>query len=365
MKRRRSIIQFALKNAGLILVLVVLKACEKDPLDVKGAGLDFSRGVFIINEGNFLAGNASISFYDPGLDTVHNQVFYRANQSPLGDVANSMTIWNGMAYVPVNNSGRIYIMDPVSMEYQGKITGLTSPRYISVIHQDKAYVSDLVDKRINMVDPTAYKSLDSSGISGHIDLKKYSTEQILLSGTVAFMACWSYGDMVFVVDTETDSLVDSIQVGKQPNSMVMDKNGDIWVLCDGGYTGSPYGQEKASLWYINGVSHNGMRKMEFGNLMDSPVDLAINASGDTLFYLNGDVCRTGIGNVEPGIFIEGNGKQFYGLGIDPGDNTVYVADAVDYQQNGWVYAYTTTGVLLDSFRVGINPGFFCFFDRDK
>jgi hypothetical protein len=171
--------------------------------------------------------------------------------------------------------------------------------------------------------------------------------------------------MVFVVDTEIDSLVDSIQVGKQPNSMVMDKNGDIWVLCDGGYTGSPYGQENASLWHINAVSHTGIRKMEFGNLMDSPVDLAINASGDTLFYLNGDVCRTGIGNVEPGIFIEGNGKQFYGLGIDPYDNTVYVADAVDYQQNGWVYRYTSSGALIDSFRVGINPGFFCFFDRDK
>jgi len=283
----------------------------------------------------------------------------------LGDVANSMTLWNGMAYVPVNNSGRIYIMDPVSMEFMGKITGLTSPRYMAVIDQDKAYVTDLVDSRISLVDPTAFEFLDSTGISGHIDLKQYSSEQILLSGKKAFVACWSYGDMVFVVDTGTDSLIDSVRVGKQPNSMAMDKNGDIWVLCDGGYTGSPYGQENASLWCIDVDSHAGMRKMEFGNIMDSPADLAINASGDTLFYLNGDVYYSVIGNVQPHILVGGNGRQFYGLGIDPWDNTVYLADAVDYQQNGWVYRYTSSAIMLDSFRVGINPGYFCFFNREQ
>ncbi|MBR7097583.1 MAG: YncE family protein, partial [Alistipes sp.] len=38
---------------------------------------------------------------------------------------------------------------------------------------------------------------------------------------------------------------------------------------------------------------------------------------------------------------------------------VYIADAIDYQQQGKVYRYSATGELLDEFYVGIIPGAFC------
>lgn len=347
----------------VIFVILTLASCERDPIHVNGDELNFSRGVFIVNEGNFLAGNASISFYDPALDSVFNQVFYRVNQAPLGDVANSMTISGDRAFVPVNNSGRIYVMDPVTMKYKGKITGLTSPRNLVVVSENKAYVTDLVEKRLSIVHPQLLGQVDSTGVTDHIDLGNYTSEQIIVSGNKAFVGCWSYGDKVLVLDTGSDSLVDSVQVGKQPNSMVMDKTGDIWVLCDGGYMGSPYGQENASLWLLDTETHRASRMLEFSDIMDSPSDISINAGGDTLYYLNGGIFFSAINPVQENTFIEAGGRQFYGLAVDSYDNTVYVADAVDYQQNGWVYRYASAGVLLDSFRVGINPGSFCFTKR--
>jgi len=346
------------------LFLLAFVSCENEPLIIDGDGTGFKRGVYIVNEGNFLAGNASISFYDPQSDTVHNQIFYRVNQSPVGDVANSMTIWDGKAYLTVNNSGKIYIADPESMEYLGKITGLASPRNLEVVDDNKAYVSDLFNSRINIVNPTSFELLDSSGISGHINLNGYTAEQIIISGAYAYAACWSYGDRIYVIDTDTDSLLDSIQVGKQPNSMVMDRNGDIWVLCDGGYTGSPYGQEHASLWKLDTDNRSARQELEFEDIMDSPVDLVINTGGDTLIYLNGDINITSIADVREEVFIHGGGRLFYGIGADPNDNTLYVADAVDFQQNGMVYRYSMQGDLLDSFQVGINPGSFCFLNEE-
>ena len=363
MKSRTPTQVIRLKLIALIFLMLALTACETDPVKVSSGGLDFSRGVFIVNEGNFLAGNASVSFYDPALDSVFNQVFYRINQAPLGDVANSMTISGDRAFVPVNNSGRIYVMDAVTMKYQGKITGLTSPRNLVVVGENKAYVTDLAENRIGIIHPESLDQVDSTGVTDHIDLGGYTSEQILVSGNKAFVACWSYGDKVMVIDTGSDTLVDSVQVGKQPNSMAMDNTGDIWVLCDGGYPGSPYGQENASLWLLDTETLRAGRMLEFSDIMDSPSDIAMNATGDTIYYLNGGIFCSGINYVQESTFIEAGGRQFYGLAVDPFDNTIYVADAVDYQQNGWVYRYAPEGVLLDSFRVGINPGSFCFTKR--
>lgn len=337
-----------------------LIGCEKDPLKVDGDGFELTRGAFIINEGNFLAGNASLSFFDPVTDSVFNRIFYRVNQSPLGDVANSMTINGRRAYIPVNNSGRVYVIDPSTIEYLGKITGLTSPRNLAIIDDSKAYVSDLIDDRLSIVHPSSFEQLDSSRAVSHIDLNGHSSEEIIVSGTTAFVACWSYGDRILVIDTDSDSIRDSVLVGRQPNSMVMDKNGDLWILCDGGYTESPHGQESASIWRMDTETLTANLIMEFANFMDSPSDLTMNPSGDTLYYLNGGIYRCSITDVREDLFIRPDGRLFNGLGIDPGDKTIYVADAVDFIQNGWIYRYTPDRVLLDSFRVGIIPGDFCF-----
>ena len=95
---------------------------------------DFSateRGLFIVNEGMFQYGNATLSYYDPETKTVENEVFHRANAFKLGDVAQSMTLHNGVGWIAVNNSHVVFAVDPDTFREVGRITNLTSPRYIS------------------------------------------------------------------------------------------------------------------------------------------------------------------------------------------------------------------------------------------
>jgi hypothetical protein len=52
---------------------------------------------------------------------------------------------------------------------------------------------------------------------------------------------------------------------------------------------------------------------------------------------------------------------FYGLDIDPVTGNIFVSDAVDYVQNGWVYKYNqVNAALLNRYSAGLIPGSFCF-----
>ncbi len=310
--------------------------------------------------------NASVSFYDPGTAEVNSDVFFQANVLPLGDVAQSMVIRDSLAYITVNNSGKIQVMSTQTFALKGKITGLTSPRYLHFIDDEKAYVTDLYAGHISIIDPVALQVTGTIGTMGAGESSgRFSSEQMVQSGPYVYVTCWSFDDRLLVIDSRTDQVVDSLRLLKQPNSLVLDHLGKIWVLTDGGVKGSPFGHERPGLIRIDAASREIEETIRFSP-EDSPSELQINGSADTLYFINRDVFRMAArpGTV-PELFIEspyseGYPGGFYGLGIDPQSSEIYVADAVDFVQPGWVYRFRPGGEPSDTFRVGIAPGSFCF-----
>ncbi len=365
-----------LKYLFLLLIPLLLSGCMNDDslydfhkLVVNKEG----RAVFIINEGNFMYGNASLSYYNPQNGDVLNDIFYNTNALPLGDVATSMSIMDSLCYVVVNNSGKIYIINANTFKYVGKITGLTSPRNIYFVNRNKAYVTDLYAKAITIVDPATRQITGSISVDNHnTKFYQHSSEQMVFLGKYAFVNSWSYDDKILIINTLTDKLTDSITVVKQPNSMVLDKNNKLWVLSDGGFKGSAYGQDTAALTCIDPVSRKVEALFRFPDLGVSPSGLCLNAAGDSLFFLYNNwvgktVSNAGVYamNVEAHVLpdmplIPQKNHLFYALAVDPGSGHIYVSDARDFLSRGEVYVFSGHAVLLDSLQVGIIPGGFCF-----
>lgn len=316
-------------------------------------------GLFICNEGNFQYGNATLSYYDPATNQVQNEIFIRANGMKLGDVAQSMTIYGEKGWIVVNNSHAIFAIDLNTFKEMGRIENLTSPRYIHFLSDEKAYVTQLWDNRIFIVNPKKYE------ITGYIPLpdmtmESGSTEQMVQYGKYVYCNCWSYQNRIVKIDTETDQVVGQLTVGIQPTSLVLDKYGKMWTVTDGGYEGSPYGYEASSLYMIDAATFTIEKQWKF-KLGDAPSELQLNGSRVKLYWLNEDVwCMDVAADALPEKpFLESHDTKYYGLTVDPKNGEVYVADAIDYQQQGLIYRFSPDGLLLDEFNVGINPGAFC------
>ena len=317
------------------------------------------KGLFICNEGNFQYGNATLSYYNPTTKKVENEIFYRANAMKLGDVVQSMIIRDGIGWVVVNNSHVIFAIDINTFKEVGRITNLTSPRYIHFLNDEKAYVTQIWDNRIFIVNPKKYTITGCIEVP-NMTMESGSTEQIVQYGKYLFINCWSYQNRILKIDTETDKIVDEIVVGIQPTSLALDCNNKLWTVTDGGYEGSPYGYEAPSLYRIDAETFKVEKEFtfEFG---DWPSEVQLNGTKDKIYWLNDDVWEMDVNaDYLPAYpFLPYNGTLYYGLTVCPTTGDVYIADAIDYVQQGKVYRFSKDRVLIDEFYVGIIPGAFC------
>ncbi|MBE9492541.1 MAG: hypothetical protein IMY70_06625, partial [Bacteroidetes bacterium] len=97
-----------------VLVILALTSCKKDggfrEVIPFNPNYQAGKGVYIINEGNFNVGNGSITFFNKEKNKIFHNIFQSANDRPLGDIPNSMTIHGSLGFILVNNSGTIEIV---------------------------------------------------------------------------------------------------------------------------------------------------------------------------------------------------------------------------------------------------------------
>jgi len=336
------------------LILFVAFSCKKDNPATPSTPSAYSNGVFVVNQGNYDAGNATLTFYNKTSHAATNDVFSLVNNNrPLGDVFQSMSLINGSYYLVVNNSGKIEVCDSTTMKNTIEVIGFTSPRYMLPLSSTKAYVSDLWAGAITIFD------LSQNKITGHISINRW-TEQMLVANNQVFTT-QVFVNKVDVIDYTQDKVIDSISLpGYEPQWIVLDKNNKIWVLCNDEDTIS----HTPTLHKIDPMTHTVLNTFTFqvGANAARPSCLTINTTGDTLYFLCGGIMKMSINqtSLPSSAFIPQSGRLLFGLGIDPSNGNIYASDAIDYQQPGEIYRYTSFGTQMDVFKAGVCPGGFCF-----
>ena len=193
----------------------------------------------------------------------------------------------------------------------------------------------------------------------------YGPENIVKWDNKVFVANsggWTNDNRVSVIDPDLDIVTDSIEVGDNPIDLVVDINGDIWVLCKGKVVYDQYwniiDETDSEIFVINNDDLSIKNSFAIGQTGDfySPVRLACSNDGSIIYFLEADgIYRMEVSETIPPVipFIE---RSFYGLDIDQKDGTIYGLSANNFASDGYMFRFTTAGVLLDSLKVGVGPG---------
>ncbi|MDM1297476.1 hypothetical protein HXZ94_03020 [Empedobacter falsenii] len=231
------------KSIALIgLAGVFLQSCSNDddgPNNDPENG-NYSKGVFILNEGDYNSSNAEITYFDPTKDVSTTnpiqEVFKKANSgAQLGSVAQSMYFKGNKAYIVLNVSNKVEIVDNTTFKKISTIPSsenMNNPRYI-VSDDQFLYISNWGDPKITTDDFIAkYKISDLTFV------EKYKVdegpEKMILDNNKLYVAQkggWGIGKTVTIIDLKTTDKK-SINVGEVPTDLTI-QNGNLFVLSQG------------------------------------------------------------------------------------------------------------------------------------
>jgi len=342
----------------LSMIILLLSSCRRgdfgevrpdDPVS------EFSdNGIWVVNEGLFGFGNGDISFIDLDQGIVTNSVFSTVNGLPPGDVPFYLLVDGDHILLSVNNSSKVFILQRFDFQVKLLIAPVTSPRHIVKTGENSYAVSTFAHDRIYLLN-TAGEVPDVTTI-----YTGKSTESLLVSGDYLYAANWSsYGgnfnnSTVQIIHIPTGQLTGEIQVAKEPNSMAVDKNGKLWVLCSGGFLN----EEIPALFRINLQTNSVEKEFLFPSAQMSPFALTIDRGGEVLYFINQHIFKMPVDAQQlPDLqWVSSGGENFYNLNAGIFSDTILIADAGNYQVPGRVLMYSSSGVRLNEYSVGIIPG---------
>jgi hypothetical protein len=340
----------------LFLGITLLTSCVKEKQDPE-INSGYLHGALITNEGAFGNNNGSVSYFNTDSSTVKNHVFESVNGRPLGDVVQSVGIAGEKAFIVVNNSQKVEVVDLISFNSIGVINGLEYPRFFLAVNDQKGYLTDgNFAGRVYVIDLATLKITDT------IPCGSGPEKMILFDKTVlvANSGGWGNDSTITVIDIAKDEVTATWTVGQNPSDIVLDKDNQLWVLCKGKVVWNSdftiaY-ETSSSLIAMDPGSGKLKKNVSIGSMGDYfwPQRLGINKTKDRIFYLEAggiySISLSATNSSKPLI-----SKNLYGFGIDPSTDLIYTLFAPSFTTSGLLFRYQSDGVVLDSLEVGIGP----------
>lgn len=323
----------------LMIAALVIGACSPTSSDKKdGSG----RTVLIVNQGGFNRGEATLSELRVESRTVREDVFSAKNGRPLGDVAQSLTEFGDRLFIVVNNSHKIEVVAKSDYRSLGTIAipGNASPRYMAISASNHGYVTNLYSNNVMKVDLTTLSVIKQIDVG-------MGSEGIVMSNDTAFVAKnlasdFSAGRQIALIRTGNDAVIQTWETCVGPTQLAV-IGSNLVVSCTG-----TWGENDGEIVVHNRSNGAIVRRIA----LNAYAGGFAKAAGNVIYVLANGVKRVDVGS---GSVSSVTSRSFFAIGYD--GESLWLADALNYAQAGRLIRASSTGAAIDSFTVGIVPGY--------
>lgn len=335
---------------ALFLITGIIVSCDNEPDFYE---ISYGPGVYILHEG--ANNNGIVSYIKRDIGGVYTDIYQNKNQEPIGGKVKSMYQYNGISYIVCEN--KIVAVDWAEFSYLHTIDNLMLAQFM-YNSKDTAFVTEWRSLNedsgwVRKIDLTTQAPLDTLKVGKR-------PAHMLRIGNRLFVSNTN-DSTVTVVDIAGFTVETTIQVDYNPENLVLDNNGVIWLLCRGKLSIEPGGPTNGSLMKIDPNSLTVTNTIPFSG--GNPNFLRIKADKEHIYYYHeGGIYYMDIDAPilpsSPLINVVGNTSA---MDVDPETGFVYVADEKDGNSNGRLRWYNgSTGLWVDSSDISIKPSGFYF-----
>lgn len=328
-------------------------------------------GVYLLNEGNMGSNKATIDYFDYSTGIYSKNIYAERNPEvvyELGDVGNDIEIYGDRLYAVINCSNLVEVMDAATATHRG-VVSIPNCRYIT-FSGDYAYVSSYAGEV--GIDPNA-----RLGYVAKVDLESlevvaectvgYQPEDMAVADGKLYVAASggymapNFDNRVSIIDLDSFTLIENIEVGVNLHRMELDEYGYLWVSSRGDYG------DIASCTYIIDTASDSVV-----GVLDVP-NSNMTRSGDKIYICSSDEVSFTVVDTRTQTVIDDNfikdGTQSdittpYGIAANPTTGELFITDAKGYYTSGKLHCYSSDGVLKWSVTTGDIPSAITFYYKN-
>ncbi|MBI1838025.1 MAG: YncE family protein [Flavobacteriia bacterium] len=348
----------------LFIIVFLAVSCKKHKVETPDSTAisGLKNGMLVLCEGLFQQNNATLSWIDLSNNTIDNDFFTTKNSRNLGDTGNDIAQYGSKIYIVVNVSSTLEVLDKntgKSIKQISMLNGNTSkqPRYIT-FNGSNAFVT-CYDGYVDVLDTASLTITQRIKVGDNPEQMAISNNKLYVANSGGLNSP-NVDSTVSVIGLSNLQELYKITVGKNPGSVKVDNQGDIYVITRGNYSTIPSRMVRINT-QTDQVAQNfsfdasGIEKMgnkfliNFYNYSNSTSNIALFNTENEAIEINNFISTSNI-------------TTLYGVVYRSSNNKIYCLDAMSFTNTGYVRVFSGSGIYETSYHVGLNPNNILFYE---
>ena len=339
-----------------LLLSMMFVSCSDDD-DPTIDPVEVSVGAYILNNGNWGGNDANIVYYDFAKNQTSGDIYRSQNGQLLGDLGQDILVHGSKIYVTVYGSNAINVLDLdckliKTIQSDEFPTGLQGPRCLTA-YQKYVFLTFYDSGHLAVLDTTTLNIRNQVKV-GH------NPEGVVVANGKAYVANSGgnnypdYDNTISVVDFNTFTVTNTLEVPINPTTMVKDNQEDVYLVSMGDYGDVPNTVSRIA------TKVDVVTKVRNGTMIASAGDklyiiyAQYGMSAGEVQYIEYDAINENV--TKTNFITDGTIPQNpYSISCDKSTGNIYIGES-DYVTNGTMNIYSSDGKKQTSFDTGgLNP----------